>query len=266
MKRKIGNLWKKNQIMITALAIMIAIAGYLNFTGKQFDKESKYENTAKFSDGDIESLDDDGLDLNEEASNVEDTLGVEEIALTEEDSDFASLGGENASEVASETEASELATEDGTQLSSEELQTKAEAELAKGAEEGETPGEAVFTSGANLVSLKEANLTREQMRAQNKRELLNIINNTELSDEVKVDAITSMIALTKIASMECDTQIMLEAKGFADTVVSINNDTVDVLVGAAELSEAQRAQIEDIVKRKTGMSGEQIIISPVGKE
>ena len=31
-------LWKRNQIMITALALMIAIAGYLNFMGKKVDE------------------------------------------------------------------------------------------------------------------------------------------------------------------------------------------------------------------------------------
>ena len=33
-------LWKRNQIMITALALMIAIAGYLNFMGKKVDEEN----------------------------------------------------------------------------------------------------------------------------------------------------------------------------------------------------------------------------------
>lgn len=262
MKRKIGNMWKKNQIMITALAIMIAIAGYLNFTGKQFKDENDYEITAKFTEGDIESMDDDGMEMTEDDANLKKSLEVAELQVEQDGLNSASLDGENASEVAEKDQA----ISEGDTISAEDLQAKAEEELAKGAAEGEIPGEAVFTNAGNIVSLREANLTREQMRAQNKRELLNIINNTELSDEVKADAITSMIALTKIASMECDTQILLEAKGFVDNVVSINNDTVDVCIGKAQLSDAERAQIEDIVKRKTGMNGDQIIISPVGKQ
>ena len=35
-------LWKRNQIMITALALMIAIAGYLNFMGKKVDEENLF--------------------------------------------------------------------------------------------------------------------------------------------------------------------------------------------------------------------------------
>ena len=46
-------------------------------------------------------------------------------------------------------------------------------------------------------------------------------------------------------------------------VVSINGDAVDVVVNAAELTDAQRAQIEDIVKRKTDIAAENIVISTV---
>ena len=49
-------------------------------------------------------------------------------------------------------------------------------------------------------------------------------------------------------------------------VVSISEEGVDVVVNAAELSEAQRAQIEDIIIRKTGVSPETIIISTMTAE
>ena len=55
-------------------------------------------------------------------------------------------------------------------------------------------------------------------------------------------------------------------EGFSDVVVSINDAGVDVVVNATELSEAQRAQIEDIITRKTGVSPETIIISTMAAE
>ena len=66
-----------------------------------------------------------------------------------------------------------------------------------------------------------------------------------------------------MAEMELGAEILLEAKGFEGAVVSISNDSVDVVVNAIELSDAQRAQIEDIVKRKAGVPAENIIISTV---
>ena len=72
-----------------------------------------------------------------------------------------------------------------------------------------------------------------------------------------------MISMTDIAEKETAAEILLEAKGFADAIVSIDGDSVDVVVNTEELTEAQRAQIEDIVIRKTGVGAESIVISTV---
>ena len=130
---------------------------------------------------------------------------------------------------------------------------------------GETPGEAVFTSSQAISSIAGANLMKEQTRAKNKEALLNIINAENLPESAKQDAVNSMIELTDITQKECAAEILLEAKGFADVVVSISGDVADVIVQADDLTEAQRAQIEDIVSRKTGITAENIIISPVAE-
>ena len=75
-----------------------------------------------------------------------------------------------------------------------------------------------------------------------------------------------MITMTDIAEKETAAEILLEAKGFDDAIVSIDGDSVDVVVNTAELSEAQRAQIEDIVIRKTGVSADAVVISTVNSD
>ena len=77
---------------------------------------------------------------------------------------------------------------------------------------------------------------------------------------------SSMISMTDIAEKETAAEILLEAKGFDDAIVSIDGDSVDVVVNTAELSEAQRAQIEDIVIRKTGVSADAVVISTVNAD
>jgi stage III sporulation protein AH len=106
-------------------------------------------------------------------------------------------------------------------------------------------------------------LEKEQTRAQNKETLLEIINNANISETQKQEAVNSMISMTDIAEKETAAEILLEAKGFDDAIVSIDDDSVDVVVNTTELTEAQRAQIEDIVIRKTGVSADAIIISTV---
>ena len=126
-----------------------------------------------------------------------------------------------------------------------------------------TPGEAVLTSGDVSSVVAEAKVSREQVRAKNKESLLEIINNENLSDEQKQEAVNQMVEMTEIAEKEAAAESLLSSKGFSEAVVSITDDSADVVVNAAELSEASRAQIEDIVARKTGVAAENIIITPV---
>ena len=72
-----------------------------------------------------------------------------------------------------------------------------------------------------------------------------------------------MIALTDIAEREAAAELLLEAKGFTDVIVSITDEQADVVVYRASLSDTERAQIEDIIKRKSGVSVENITISAV---
>ena len=132
--------------------------------------------------------------------------------------------------------------------------------------EQEIPGEAVFTSASGVSTLAGAKLLKEQTRAQNKETLLEIINNDTLTEDAKQDAINSMIVLTETAQKESDAQLLLEAKGYTQTVVSISGDVADVMVEAPSLTDAQTAQIIDIVQRKTSIAPENIIITVSGAE
>ena len=78
-----------------------------------------------------------------------------------------------------------------------------------------------------------------------------IINNELLSDEQKRGAVESLVALTTIAEKENAAELLLEAKGFADPVVNIVENEVDVVINASSVTDQQVAQIEDIVTRKT---------------
>ena len=127
------------------------------------------------------------------------------------------------------------------------------------------PGEAVLTSTtvANIDYASEMKLNREQIRSKNKETLLEIVNNNAISDELKQDAINKMIAMTDIAERENAAEMLLEAKGFTDVVVSITEDSCDVVLNMGEVTDAKRAQVEDIVKRKTNVSAENVIITPI---
>lgn len=222
-------LFKRNQLMITALAIMLAIAGYL-----QFAKVTPTE---------------EGIETNSSQT-------ITEIFTIQDDlfSEIESL----------DTEGNELAENYLETDMMSALESTDDALLAEGQpEENEVPGEAVFTSAAGIAVLSDAKLAKEQVRSKNKSLLLEIINNTSITDSQKQEAIDTMVEMTQIAEKEAAAELLLQAKGFSDVIVSINGKDVDVVVNALSLSDAQRAQIEDIVKRKTEISADNIIISTV---
>lgn len=228
--------------MITALAIMIAVAGYLNFAG------------TKVTDEDIVSVN---------GSITTDDMG--NLTLYDDDSDytsFADLSEEDLEQASGDINSLDTdVTMSGDGGVDEELaEALAEEQLE------DVPGEAVFTSAGTISALSGAKLQKEQTRAQNKATLLEIINNANISETQKQDAVNSMISMTDIAEKETAAEILLEAKGFDDAIVSIDGDGVDVVVNTTELTEAQRAQIEDIVIRKTGVSAESVIISTVNAD
>ena len=220
------NIFKKNQMIITALAIMIAVAGYLNYSG------SKLSGAKLQTGGDASAADEASAADDISAEDLYAQTGLEELQFADGDIQSLDSDGEETAEV----------------------------------EEGEEPGEVVLaSSSAGTGFAAEAKLSREQLRSKNKETLLDVINNTNISEAQKQEAVDSMVELTDIAEKEAAAEILLAAKGFEDVVVSITDGQADVVVNMENVDDAGRAQIEDIVKRKTGIAGENIVITPTAR-
>lgn len=202
-------LFKKNQVIIATLAVMIVVAGYLNYSGKLFGGAEGKETSGELANKEL--LDISEQELAETAGDIEST--DKEAALED------SVDG--------------------------------------------TPGEAVLTSGEANKVVAEAKVSREQVRAKNKETLQAIIDNAEIGEEQKQQAVNEMIQLTDLSEKEVAVETLLASKGFSETVVNLTVDSADVVVSNADLTDANRAQIEDIVTRKTGIAPQNIVITPI---
>lgn len=83
------------------------------------------------------------------------------------------------------------------------------------------------------------------------------------SESPRTFVIKQVAAMTKISEKENAAELMLQAKGFENAMVSISSGNADVIVSSEGLTNKQIAQIEDIVKRKTGITADKIVITPV---
>ena len=177
-------LFKKNQIIIATLAVMIAIAGYLNYSGILF--------------------------------------GESEDGTTEANAD--------------------LANQELLDISEEDIESSTEDIESNDSDVEGTPGEAVLTSGTAETTVAQAKV---------------------LSDAEKQTAVDQLVQMTEIAEQEAAIETLMASKGFSESVVSLDADSADVVVKADELTDANRAQIEDIVTRKTEIAPENIVITPI---
>lgn len=227
------SIFKKNQMMIAVLALMIAVAGYLNFTSRDVTTDS----TDVLGNGVDETVGANGMDVN--SNYYEGALGNSDDALI-------SANVEDSIQSAAEAEMDDKSTgENG--INTDEI------------------GETVLTSAAVMDNfLSQAKLNREQMRAKTKEMLNDIIQNASLSEDAKEDAIRQMITLTENMQKETEAEQQLGIKGFVNAIVSISEDSVDVSVAKTELTDVEKAQIEDIIIRKTGCEIQDIVITTMG--
>lgn len=218
---------KKNQVIITALVAMIAAAGYLNYIDSAPQKANE-----------VMLTDNSDIALVGDSNNVAVTDDNPEIAVAES----TTLG--NTSSGKSE----EKTTNDN----------KAEADSDAGA--------AVFVNSSTDTSyFVQAKLDREQSRAKQKDMLNEMLNNEKATSEQKNEATTAMLQIQQRIEKENAAEDMLKAKGFSEVYVRIDDDTVDVVVDKEKLTDAEIAQIEDTIKRKTGLSADKIRITPFKK-
>lgn len=254
-------IFRKNQLIITTLAVMIAVAGYLNYSGEQFgttdEAASAEANSKTVVEDTLDTSDISQQDIYAQTQNVlADEVPLQSTVDTVSENSVETITDYEVLPEVEEDVAADTASVDVDTQSTSNSQ-------AASTENPSNPGTAVLANSTEVGAVAQARLTREQTRAKNKEVLLEIINNTALGEGQKEEAVQGMIDLTAIAEKEAAAEILLEAKGFAEVVVSMQESSVDVVVQATELTDVQRAQIEDIVKRKTGISGENIVITVV---
>ena len=232
------HVFKRNQIIVTALVIMIAIAAYLNYMDR------------KPSEGDW-------VFQNNETSMVHHLVPNEEEDFFKESS------------VTTEINETEIDIVEGEEANKEMVQDVApnETEIEVSSQDIKTtePGAAIFVNSHSTSTpyFITAKIEREQSRAKQRDLLAECINNKNFPKEEKAQASQDLLVLRKRIEQESASEAMIEAKGFQEVFVRIGDETVDVVIDAPGLSEAEAAQILDIVNRQTGIALDKIYISPL---
>ncbi len=271
--------FKRNQIIITALVFMVSIAAYLNFTDNKNAVQPTFEDEAEkivegadginvigenddlftsYEFADIDTLAPDGED---ELDGAQDELTAD--AQTPKDpqvseADVLAQTGENKTP-------GNIVEEWAPMSLKEKMMAENKKVLDKVANNTVVDDEEVVlvNKSHDVNYFVEAKMDREQKRSEQVEMLAQCISNDTLDKDSKSDAATNLITLQERIEKESAIESLLKAKGFKEVFVRISDDDVDVVINREKIEEADIAQIEDIVRRKTGYATSQIKISPL---
>ncbi len=239
--------FKRNQVIIAALAVMIIVAGYLNVTGQTENQKTQgTQGENSLGGGLAQEENDEAASAGSDSLDFEDEDIVPPSDSANQDANGNNENGDNKDESKDDSEATAgddlLASEDG--------------EI----------GDAIL-AGTTLSTnyFGNAKLGREQVRAANKETLEKLVNDDSLSEEAKSEAIAGLVKMTEAAALEDELETLLEAKGY-ETVCYVDTNEVDVIVNALEITDGDVAKIEDVVMRNADIDASGIVITNVVTE
>lgn len=235
---------KKNQIVVFVVALMLIVAGYLNFSG-----DSTINNLIPTST----------LADSKEMASIGDAKLVS--ANIVEENNEKSESNENEEILVDNIEQA-----NNVQSNTNNVENNANTTLSTG-ETIETE-ETIATNGATAENnygsdnyFTQSRLDRDTMYSQTLDTYQKIINNENISEDQKSIAQEEISKINKEKNSIMIAENLIKVKGFEDLIIFVNGENVSIIVKADKLEEKDIAQIQNIITRELGASIENINIS-----
>ena len=123
-------------------------------------------------------------------------------------------------------------------------------------------GEAVQT-GTGVDRISSARKERDDKRNKAVSEFKEIVNNSNIGQEEKSNALASLGLITSSIIKESDVETLIKSKGFSDAVVIISEESVSIIVPTEGLLASETLQIQDAVRSLISVDLEKIKIITV---
>lgn len=210
-------LFKKNQIIIYTIALMLVVAGYLNYTTNNDSINSAMQTSS--SEEELTQM-----------ANIGDAQLVSSNAVDENNNTSDNNIVENT------TSTQNIVSNDTVKTSTTNVKNSND----------------YFTT---------SKLERDTMYSQileTYEKVLNSSNSLETQKQSATDEITK-INNTKNSIMICEN--LIQTKGFENSIIFVNGDSISVVIRADTLSKEQVAQVQNIISREMNAKVENIHIS-----
>lgn len=228
---------KKNQVIIYVTALMLVVAGYMNFTANG-DLKSAVQTAS--SEEELDKM-----------ANIGDAQLVSSNVVSENQENISnanSTKSENTNET-SNSENKNLTNAENSNANNEEKNQNNIVETST----------KVSNSDDNYFSTSK--LERDTMYSQMLETYENILNSSNSLETQKQSATEEIKKIndTKNSIMICEN--LIKTKGFEDSIIFVNGESISIVVKDNQLTAEKVAQIQNIISREMNAKVENIHIS-----
>ena len=236
---------KKNQVIIYVTALMLVVAGYMNFTTNG-DLKSAVQTAS--SEEELDKMANIG-DAQLVSSNV-----VSESENQENISNANSAKSENTNETSNSENENLTNAENSNAINEEKNQSNTN-------EKNETAETSSNISRSNDDYFSTSKLERDTMYSQMLETYENILNSSNSLETQKQSATEEIKKIndTKNSIMICEN--LIKTKGFEDSIIFVNGESISIVVKDNQLTAEKVAQIQNIISREMNAKVENIHIS-----
>ena len=226
---------KKNQVIIYVTALILVVAGYMNFTANG-DLKSTVQTAS--SEEEIDKM-----------ANIGDAQLVSSNVVSENQE---SVSNENN---AKNESTNEILDTENVSTTNEE---KNQGNTSEKSNAIETSGKASSNNDDYFSSSK---LERDAMYSQMLETYENILNSSNSLETQKQSATEEIKKIndTKNSIMICEN--LIKTKGFENSIIFVNGESISVVVKDEQLTTEKVAQIQNIISREMNAKIENIHIS-----
>lgn len=228
---------KKNQVIIYVTALMLVVAGYMNFTANG-DLKSAVQTAS--SEEELDKM-----------ANIGDAQLVSSNVVSENQENISNANttkSENTNETSNSENKNLTNSENGNANNEEKNQNNIVETSTK-----------VSNSDDNYFSTSK--LERDTMYSQMLETYENILNSSNSLETQKQSATEEIKKIndTKNSIMICEN--LIKTKGFEDSIIFVNGESISIVVKDNQLTAEKVAQIQNIISREMNAKVENIHIS-----
>ena len=222
------NLFKKNQIIVFTIGLMLITAGYLSYTNNFGSNNETKEVLTTSSDVVSSNLEQNTVQANELMANSEKIAGIGDAKLVS--ANVAESVNTNIIDDKNDANAESNNIEENNNVEDISLNASAESLVDE-----------YFTT---------SKLERETMYSQRIENYQDILNNTNVTEVQKKTAQEEIAKLSNEQNALMIAENLIKTKGIKDVVIFVNGDSINAIVKGKDLEKSEIAQIQNIITRE----------------